>query len=181
MASRARRARAERVAAVSRFPRHGFARDEVIAAKDAIGGMVSRVEGSDTVDVRTGVTVTNFDGESGDFTARLSDDTTVDASAAILCTGFTHFDSVNKPEWGFGTFPDVVTTTQVEEFAEYMVTLYKEFTTSGPATAGQLQRRATATGGKTAAGTDGAGLHGASSRGDAPSRGDALAHLARRG
>jgi heterodisulfide reductase subunit A len=35
--------------------------------------------------------------------------------AAILCTGFTHFDSVNKPEWGFGTFPDVVTTTQVEQ------------------------------------------------------------------
>ena len=35
--------------------------------------------------------------------------------AAILATGFTHFDSVNKPEWGFGTFPDVVTTTQVEQ------------------------------------------------------------------
>ena len=39
----------------------------------------------------------------------------VDAAAAILGTGFTHFDSVNKPEWGFGTFPDVVTTTQVEQ------------------------------------------------------------------
>ena len=39
----------------------------------------------------------------------------MDAAAAILCTGFTHFDSVNKPEWGFGTFPDVVTTTQVEQ------------------------------------------------------------------
>ena len=84
-------------------------------AKDAIGGMVARVEGSETMDVRTGVTVTNFDGEPGDFTAKLSDDTSVDARAAILCTGFTHFDSVNKPEWGFGTFPDVVTTTQVEQ------------------------------------------------------------------
>jgi heterodisulfide reductase subunit A len=39
----------------------------------------------------------------------------VTAGAAILTTGFTHFDSVNKPEWGFGTFPDVVTTTQVEQ------------------------------------------------------------------
>jgi heterodisulfide reductase subunit A len=36
-------------------------------------------------------------------------------SAAILCTGFTHFDSANKPEWGFGTYPDVVTTSQVEQ------------------------------------------------------------------
>ena len=51
----------------------------------------------------------------GAFTATLSDDSTVEADSAILCTGFTHFDSVNKPEWGFGTFPDVVTTTQVEQ------------------------------------------------------------------
>jgi heterodisulfide reductase subunit A len=32
-----------------------------------------------------------------------------------LTTGFTHFDSINKPEWGFGTYPDVVTTVQVEQ------------------------------------------------------------------
>ncbi|MGC8469762.1 MAG: FAD-dependent oxidoreductase, partial [Acetobacteraceae bacterium] len=38
-----------------------------------------------------------------------------EVASAILCTGFTHFDSVNKPEWGFGTYPDVVTTTQVEQ------------------------------------------------------------------
>ena len=46
---------------------------------------------------------------------QLSDGRSVEAGAAILATGFTHFDSVNKPEWGFGTFPDVVTTTQVEQ------------------------------------------------------------------
>ena len=45
----------------------------------------------------------------------LADGSTVAASSAILATGFTHFDSVNKPEWGFGTYPDVVTTTQVEQ------------------------------------------------------------------
>ena len=84
-------------------------------ARDAIGGMVSRVEGEDLVDIRTGVTVTSFDGGPGQFTASLSDGQSVDAEAVILCTGFTHFDSVNKPEWGFGTFPDVVTTTQVEQ------------------------------------------------------------------
>ena len=84
-------------------------------AKDAIGGMVARVEGDDAVDVRTGCTVGEFGGEPGAFTATLSDGSTVEAPAAILCTGFTHFDSVNKPEWGFGSFPDVVTTTQVEQ------------------------------------------------------------------
>ena len=84
-------------------------------AKDAIGGMVERVESAAAVEVRAGCTVQDFGGEAGAFSATLSDGTTVEASAAILCTGFTHFDSVNKPEWGFGSFPDVVTTTQIEQ------------------------------------------------------------------
>ena len=84
-------------------------------AKDAIGGMVKRIESNKLVDVRKKTTVKTFVGRPGDFRATLSDETHVDASAAILCTGFTHFDSINKPEWGFGTYTDVVTTTQVEQ------------------------------------------------------------------
>jgi heterodisulfide reductase subunit A len=84
-------------------------------ARDAIGGMVDRVRGDSLVEVHTGVRVESFAGQPGAFSARLSDGANVDAASAILCTGFTHFDSVNKPEWGFGTFPDVVTTTQVEQ------------------------------------------------------------------
>jgi len=84
-------------------------------AKNAIPGMVDRVEGDNNVNVITGATVTKFDGAPGNFTAELSNGDSIDAEAAILCSGFTHFDSVNKPEWGFGTFPDVVTTTQVEQ------------------------------------------------------------------
>ncbi|HVZ53496.1 MAG TPA: FAD-dependent oxidoreductase [Pseudolabrys sp.] len=84
-------------------------------AKDAIGGMVARVEGNKLVDVRKNTTVKSFTGGPGDFRATLSDGSTVEVGSAILTTGFTHFDSVNKPEWGFGTYPDVVTTTQVEQ------------------------------------------------------------------
>jgi heterodisulfide reductase subunit A len=84
-------------------------------ARDAIGGMVRRVEQSPLVERRVGCTVSAFGGAPGEFNAKLSDGTALEASAAILCTGFTHFDSVNKPEWGFGTYPDVVTTTQVEQ------------------------------------------------------------------
>jgi len=84
-------------------------------ARDAIGGMVQRAEGAPGVSVETGATVTSFDGEPGNFTAELSNGKKIDAEAAILCSGFTHFDSVNKPEWGFGTYEDVVTTTQVEQ------------------------------------------------------------------
>jgi len=84
-------------------------------AKDAIGGMVTRVENEDNVRIETGTKVTKFDGTPGNFTAMLSNGESLQAEAAVLCSGFTHFDSVNKPEWGFGTFPDVVTTTQVEQ------------------------------------------------------------------
>ncbi len=84
-------------------------------AKDAIGGMVSRVEKDKLVTVHSGTTVNKFSGEPGAFTAELSDGRKIEASATILATGFTHFDSINKPEWGFGTYPDVVTTTQVEQ------------------------------------------------------------------
>ena len=84
-------------------------------AKDAIGGMVERAAGHELVEVRTGTRVTSFNGQVGHFTAGLSGGDPVEISAAILCTGFTHFDSANKPEWGFGTYPDVVTTSQVEQ------------------------------------------------------------------
>jgi heterodisulfide reductase subunit A2 len=84
-------------------------------AKDAIGGMVRRIEGDSLVSVHKSCRVEEFGAAAGGFMARLSDGTRLEPGAAILCTGFTHFDSVNKPEWGFGTFPDVVTTTQVEQ------------------------------------------------------------------
>ena len=84
-------------------------------AKDAIGGMVTRVEQNDRVTVHSGAQVQSFDGDPGNFVATLKDGTKIEAGATILTTGFTHFDPVNKPEWGFGTYPDVVTTTQVEQ------------------------------------------------------------------
>jgi heterodisulfide reductase subunit A2 len=84
-------------------------------AKDAIGGMVKRVENNKSIEIKKQVMVKSFAGSPGNFTATLSDGSKVEAGAAILATGFTHFDSVNKPEWGFGTYPDVVTTTQVEQ------------------------------------------------------------------
>lgn len=84
-------------------------------AKDAIGGMIKRVVDNPLVDVRLNTTVKSFAGDAGSFTATLSDGKSLEAGATILATGFTHFDSINKPEWGFGLFPDVVSTVQVEQ------------------------------------------------------------------
>ena len=84
-------------------------------AKDAIGGMVTRVQSDANVTTHLDTQVQTFEGEPGNFTATLKDGTKIEAESAILATGFTHFDSLNKPEWGFGTYPDVVTTVQVEQ------------------------------------------------------------------
>ncbi len=84
-------------------------------AKDALGRMVKRVTDNPLVTVHKGTRVARLDGEFGGFTATLADGQSINAGAVILGTGFTHFDSINKPEWGFGTYEDVVTTTQVEQ------------------------------------------------------------------
>jgi heterodisulfide reductase subunit A len=77
--------------------------------------MIKRVEDDPRVTIHRGAKVSRLDGDFGNFTATLSNGQTVNAGAVILGTGFTHFDSINKPEWGFGTYEDVVTTTQVEQ------------------------------------------------------------------
>lgn len=84
-------------------------------ASEAIGRMVRVVEAQKSVDIRTSTRVSELTGDAGAFNATLSDGSTVSAASVVLATGFTHFDSVNKPEWGFGSHPDVVTTTQVEQ------------------------------------------------------------------
>ena len=84
-------------------------------ARDAIGGMVDRVISNPKVEVKLNTAVESFSGQPGEFSVALRNGDTFETGAAILCTGFTHFDSINKPEWGFGTYPDVVTTTQVEQ------------------------------------------------------------------
>lgn len=86
-----------------------------LLAKDAIGGMVDRVVNDERITVHTNTRVTSLDGAPGDFNAEIEGVGSVDVESVVLCTGFTHFDALNKPEWGFGTYPDVVSTTQVEQ------------------------------------------------------------------
>ena len=84
-------------------------------AKDAIGRMVKRVEDSPYVTLYKSTRVTKVAGEMGNFTVTFSNGSTALVGGIILATGFTHFDSINKPEWGFGTYEDVLTTTQMEQ------------------------------------------------------------------
>jgi heterodisulfide reductase subunit A len=93
----------------------------LVEKEDRLGGMpilsgyAKLVPSGEWAKDAMSTTVKSFSGEPGNFTVELEAGDSVDASSAILATGFTHFDSINKPEWGFGTYPDVVTTTQVEQ------------------------------------------------------------------
>ncbi len=84
-------------------------------ASDAIGRMVTSVENHKNIECRLNTRITQLSGENGNFKAVASEGSEISTSSVILATGFTHFDSINKPEWGFGSHPDVVTTTQVEQ------------------------------------------------------------------
>jgi len=84
-------------------------------AKDAIGRMVKRVEENANVTIHKSTKVVKVEGEAGNFSVTLSNGQSVNVGSIILGTGFTHFDSINKPEWGFGTYEDVLTTTQMEQ------------------------------------------------------------------
>jgi heterodisulfide reductase subunit A len=84
-------------------------------AKDAIGRMVKRVEDNANVTIHKSTKVVKVEGEAGNFTVTLSNGQAANVGSIILGTGFTHFDSINKPEWGFGTHEDVLTTTQMEQ------------------------------------------------------------------
>ena len=84
-------------------------------AKDAIGRMIERVENDTSVSIHKGTKVRSLDGEVGAFVATLGNGEKVEVESIVLATGFTHFDSINKPELDFGTFEDVLTTTQMEQ------------------------------------------------------------------
>jgi heterodisulfide reductase subunit A len=77
--------------------------------------MVKRVEDNANVTIHKSTKVVKVEGEAGNFTVTLSNGQAANVGSIILGTGFTHFDSINKPEWGFGTHEDVLTTTQMEQ------------------------------------------------------------------
>jgi len=74
-------------------------------AKDAIGGMVKRVEDDDQVKVITGATVNKFEGTPGNFTAELSNGDTLDAEAAILCSGLRTSTRSTSPSGALAPIP----------------------------------------------------------------------------
>jgi heterodisulfide reductase subunit A len=85
---------------------------------DLLGPMVQRVMEYYNIRVFTDSTVEKVDGYVGNFRATLEQPDRVDeinVGAIIVATGTTTFDAVKKPEFGFGTVPNVITSLQFEQ------------------------------------------------------------------
>lgn len=87
-------------------------------ASEAMGEMVSAIEGNEFLDLRTDTTVVAAKGEAPNLLVSLegaagTEDVTV--SAVIVATGFGHFDPAQETQmYGYYTYDDVITLVDAE-------------------------------------------------------------------
>ncbi len=86
-------------------------------AEEVMDPLLERVTGRPEVELRLGTTLTKAERTATGFSVALrSADTTVtrEVSAVVLATGFDHFDSRRKFEYGYGRYPDVLDFKELE-------------------------------------------------------------------
>ncbi|MDA8064964.1 MAG: FAD-dependent oxidoreductase [Thermaerobacter sp.] len=89
---------------------------ELRPAEEVVGALVKAVQ-QDGVQVHLNSTVTAVAGQGKDFTLTVQNgkgEERLQAGAVIIATGYEHFDPSVKPEYGYGVFPDVITSAQLE-------------------------------------------------------------------
>ena len=88
-------------------------------AGEAMAEMAAAVENDPNVDVRIGSTVRDVTGQAGDFTVTVTSGTgteTVQVGAAIVATGFQHFDPGRETQqYGYYELDDVITLVDLEK------------------------------------------------------------------
>ncbi len=87
---------------------------------DLINPMIERVMTHPRITVLIGAELDEVGGYVGNFHARIrqGDEThEVSAGTIIVATGYQVFDARRKPELGYGSYPQVITTLDFEQFA----------------------------------------------------------------
>lgn len=82
-------------------------------AKDVVDKMLENVK---DVDTHLRCEVIDIQRNTDDFHAILSDNTSVDAKAVVLTTGFDLFKAEKKQEYGYGIYNNVITNAELEQF-----------------------------------------------------------------
>ena len=86
-------------------------------AEEVMGALLGKVEGNSRIELRLATTVTQANLTPKGYTVVLktADSTeTREVSAVVLATGFDHFDSRRKFEYGYGRYPDVLDFKELE-------------------------------------------------------------------
>ncbi len=87
------------------------------SAAELVKPLIERVMTHPRATVMTGAEVTQVDGYVGNFRAQVRRGDTVEnvsAGAIVVATGFEAFDARRKPEFGYGVYPEVITTLDFE-------------------------------------------------------------------
>jgi heterodisulfide reductase subunit A len=88
-------------------------------ASQAIGSVVDAVQSSPNIQVRTGTVVTAVSGEAPNLVVTLksaSGESQVEVGAAVVATGFQHFDPGRETQmYGYYEFDDVITLVDAEK------------------------------------------------------------------
>jgi len=87
------------------------------SAAELVKPLIERAMTHPRATVMTGAEVTQVEGYVGNFRAQVRRGDTVEnvsAGAIVVATGFEAFDARRKPELGYGTYPEVITTPDFE-------------------------------------------------------------------
>jgi heterodisulfide reductase subunit A2 len=86
-------------------------------AEEILGPLIGKVEGNPRVERHLSTTVTKAERLPKGFRLTLKTSDTLatrEVSAVVLATGFDHFDSRRKFEYGYGRYPDVLDFKELE-------------------------------------------------------------------
>jgi heterodisulfide reductase subunit A len=84
---------------------------------EVLGGLLKKVETDPLIERRLSTTVSRAERTAKGYRVTLranGTEETRDVSAVVLATGFEHFDSRRKFEYGYGRYPDVVDFKELE-------------------------------------------------------------------
>jgi len=70
---------------------------------------------SNSLKIKTGTKVTSITAENNHFTVRTDSGETGDYAAVILANGFRVFEAARKEEYGYGLYPYVITSPELEK------------------------------------------------------------------
>lgn len=87
-------------------------------ASEVIGPLIESVVGQDTISIYLNSRVAKVSESKECFRATImggSAEKMVEVEAILVATGYEHFDPTIKQEYGYGIYPDVITSPQLEE------------------------------------------------------------------